>query len=205
MYDVGVDDLSVLDPLAPDLLVVLGGPIGVYEESAYPFLTAELAQIARRMEAGRPTLGLCLGAQLMARAAGARVYPSGVKEIGFAPIRLTEAGRASCLAPFAERPIALHWHGDTFDLPSGATLLASTDACAHQAFSLGPNLIGFQFHPEAGGPGFERWLIGHTAELAAARIDVPALRADAARYGPELARKAEAVLTAWLAGLRLPA
>jgi GMP synthase (glutamine-hydrolysing) len=108
-------------------------------------------------------MGICLGAQLIARAAGARVYPSGVKEIGFAPITLTEAGCDSCLAAFADDPLTLHWHGDTFDLPEGATLLASTPGCRNQAFSLGPTVIGFQFHPEAGGPGFERWLIVATA------------------------------------------
>jgi GMP synthase (glutamine-hydrolysing) len=198
MYDAGVDDLRSVDPVQPDLLIVLGGPIGVYEEAIYPFLADETAMIARRIEANRPTLGICLGAQLIAKAAGAKVYPSGVKEIGFAPIALTEAGRSSCLASFAAEPMTLHWHGDTFDLPAGATLLASTDACRNQAFALGPNIIGFQFHPEAGGPGFERWLIGHAVELAAAGIDVAALRADAVRYGSALARKAETVLTTWL-------
>lgn len=202
VYDIGVDALGTLDPTGPDLLIVLGGPIGVYEEEIYPFLAEETALIARRIEADRPTLGICLGAQLIASALGARVYPSGAKEIGFAPITLTEAGRASCLASFADDPVTLHWHGDTFDLPAGAMLLASTHACTNQAFALGPNVIGFQFHPEAGGPGFERWLIGHAVELSAAGIDVPRLRADAARHGAGLARKAEAVLTRWLEGLR---
>ena len=202
IYDVGVVDMWTLDPVNPDLLVVLGGPIGVYEEEAYPFLVHETAFIARRIEANRPTLGVCLGAQLIAKATGAKVYPSGMKEIGFAPITLTEAGRASCLAPFTDDPVTLHWHGDTFDLPGRATLLASTSACTNQAFALGSNIIGFQFHPEAGGPGFERWLIGHAAELSAAGIDIPRLRADASRYGASLASKAETVLTTWLDGLR---
>ena len=129
------------------------------------------------------------------------MYPSGVKEIGFAPITLTEAGRESCLAPFADDPVTLHWHGDTFDLPEGATLLTSTPACRNQAFSLGSSVIGFQFHPEAGGPGFERWLIGHTMELRAAGIDIGALRLQAAEHGVALARKADAVMNRWLDGL----
>ena len=200
--DIGRDDLGAVDPLGPDLLIVLGGPISVYEEGHYPFLVEETSLLARRIEANRPTLGICLGAQLIAKAAGAKVYPSGLSEIGFAPITLTDAGRGSCLAPFAREPTTLHWHADTFHLPDGATLLASTEACTNQAFMLGPNIIGFQFHPEAGGPGFERWLVGHTVELGAAGIDVGKLRKDAARLGPELVRKAERVVTAWLDGLR---
>lgn len=201
-HDVGEQDLSALDPTVPDLLVVLGGPIGAYEEDVYPFLRDEIGLIERRLKAGRPIMGICLGAQLIARAAGARVYPSGVKEIGFAPISLTAAGAASCLAPFAHDPITLHWHGDTFALPAGAVRLASTDLCENQAFSLGPQVIGFQFHPEAGAGGFEKWLIGHAAELAAARIDVARLRADAQTYGQRLAHKAREVATRWLAGLQ---
>ena len=200
--DIGLDDPGAVDPLGPDLLIVLGGPISVYEEERYPFLVEETSLLARRIEANRPTLGICLGAQLIAKAAGAKVYPSGLSEIGFAPITLTDAGRGSCLAPFAQEPTTLHWHADTFHLPDGATLLASTEACTNQAFMLGPNIIGVQFHPEAGGPGFERWLVSHTVELGAAGIDVRKLRKDAARLGPELVRKAERVVTAWLDGLR---
>jgi len=199
--EVGLESPAAFDPLAPELMVVLGGPIGVYETDDYPFLAGEIDAVARRLAAGRPTLGICLGAQVIARAAGFRVYPSGIKEIGFAPITLTEAGLASCLAPFADDPLTLHWHGDTFDLPDGATLLASTPACRNQAFAVGANVIGFQFHPEAGGPGFERWLIGHTAELRAAGIDIGTLRRQAAEHGAALARKADAVINRWLGGL----
>lgn len=196
-FDVGVDDLATFDPLAPDLLVILGGPIGVYEEDRYPFLAEEIRVIRRRLSAGRPIMGICLGAQLIAAAMDARVYPSGGKEIGFAPISLTGAGRASCLAPFVDDPITLHWHGDTFDLPDGATLLASTPACENQAFSVGANVIAFQFHPEGGG-AFERWLIGHANELSGAGVNINRLRADHAIHGERLAQKADAVLGAWL-------
>ena len=200
-WDVGQSDLLSLAPATVDLLIVLGGPIGAYEDDSYPFLRTEIDVLARRLAEGRPTLGVCLGAQLIARAAGARVYPSGVKEIGFAPITVTDAGRASCLAPFAHDPMTLHWHGDTFDLPEGAELLASTSLCENQAFSLGPPVIGFQFHPEAGAQGIEPWLVGHAAELAAAGIDVSGLRADAELYGARLLHKAKEVANAWLAGL----
>jgi GMP synthase (glutamine-hydrolysing) len=181
-----------------DLVVVLGGPIGVYEVRDYPFIADEIALVQRRLARGAPIVGVCLGAQIMAAAAGARVYPSGAKHIGIAPIALTDAGCESCLAPFAAEPLTLHWHGDTFDLPEGVTLLASTEKIAHQAFALGPSAVGFQFHPEAGGPGFERWLVGHACELAAAGVDVPDLRAGMARHGAALAAKAGRVLDLWL-------
>ncbi|MCG8691970.1 MAG: glutamine amidotransferase [Minwuiales bacterium] len=184
-----------------DLLIVLGGPIGAYETDAYPVLRHEIAAIERRLKDQRPVMGVCLGAQLIALAAGARVFPSGGKEIGFAPIALTDAGRETCLKPFETEPVTLHWHGDTFDLPAGATLLATSPVCENQAFAMGPHVIGFQFHPEATGRDIEHWLIGHTIELAAAGIDPRTIRADAARYRAELTRKARATAAAWLAGL----
>lgn len=195
--ELGLDGLNADEAERADLLVVLGGPIGVYEEDKYPWLKGEVEAIGRRLKANRPTLGICLGAQLMARALGAQVYPGPMKEIGFEPLILTEAGRASCLRGFEGVPV-LHWHGDTFDLPEGATLLASTPGCQQQAFTRGPNAIGFQFHPEAGAPGFERWLIGHTAELAAAAKSVPVLRADYERLSAKLAAPAQECLRRWL-------
>jgi GMP synthase (glutamine-hydrolysing) len=196
------DDLARANP---DLLIVLGGPIGADEDGLYPVLKTELAVIEKRLAAGRPTLGICLGAQLIARAAGARIYPARVREIGFGPVELTVSGHNSCLAPFAHDPMTLHWHGDTFDLPKGATHLALTDVCENQAFSLGHHALGFQFHPEAGAGPIEPWLIGHAAELAAAGTDIAQLRRDAELYGPRLAKKAGEVARAWLAELALPA
>jgi GMP synthase (glutamine-hydrolysing) len=199
-HDVGLDDFAALEAAPPDVLFILGGPIGAYEEDRYPFLVEELALIGRRLEAGRATVGICLGAQLMARALGARVYPGKAKEIGFAPLTLSEAGAASCLRHL-EGASVLHWHGDTFDLPAGALLLASTDITPHQAFAAGRHAVAFQFHPEAGGPGFECWLIGHTAELSAVGMDVNALRARAAEVGEDLARRAAACLVELLESL----
>lgn len=199
-HEAGVDPLARHAPGEADLLVILGGPIAIYDAGLYPWLEEELDFVRARLALNAPTIGICLGAQAMAAALGARVFPAGVKEIGFAPLTLSEAGRASCLAPFAEDPLTLHWHGDTFDLPAGAALLASTPQVKHQAFSLGPRILGVQFHPEAGGPGFERWLIGHACELSAAGIDIPALRAQAMQHGPALKAKAEAVLQRFLEG-----
>ncbi|MCM0020160.1 MAG: glutamine amidotransferase [Tagaea sp.] len=199
--DAADEPIDVAQASACDLLAVLGGPIGAYEEDRYSFLTAELAAIECRLAKDRPVLGICLGAQLIARAAGAKVFPSGFKEIGFAPIELTPTGAAGILAPFATDAVTLHWHGDTFDLPTGAALLASTRQCRNQAFTLGRNVAAFQFHPEAGGPGFERWLVGHAAELAAAGIDPRQLRNDSDRLGSKLSAKAAWVIERYLAGL----
>lgn len=196
--DVGTPDFLAFAPDGPDLVVALGGPIGVYEDLTYPFLQQEVDVLAERLTSGRPTLGICLGAQLMARACGARVFPSGIKEIGFDPIDLNAAGRRSPLRHLAGVPM-LHWHGDTFDLPANATLLASTSKTAQQAFSIGSTILGLQFHPEAdAGAAFERWLVGHACELASAKIDVARLRSDATEFGPTLAAAADAMLTEWL-------
>jgi GMP synthase (glutamine-hydrolysing) len=196
--DMGVDDVAGFG--APDLLVVLGGPIGVYEGEAYPFLAGEIDYIAARLKAGGPTLGICLGAQLMARALGAKVYPGRAKEIGWKTLRLTPEGEG-LLAPLKGLPV-LHWHGDTFDMPAGAVNLASTDVCDHQAFFYGSHALAFQFHPEAQEHGFERWLIGHTGEIAATKgVSVKALRAETERYAAVAAKAGGEVLRRWLAGV----
>jgi GMP synthase (glutamine-hydrolysing) len=203
-YEVAVRDAPVagladLDPLAPDLLIVLGGPVGVYEQSTYPWLRSEIPFVGRRLAQRRPTLGVCLGAQVMASALRARVAPA-VKEIGFKSLDLTAEGRAGPLAALEGAPV-LHWHGDSFDLPAGATRLASTPECPNQAFALGPNVLGLQFHAEADGSDMEAWLVGHAVELAAAEVDVPGLRAAARVCGPALAQAGRKLLLDWLAGL----
>jgi GMP synthase (glutamine-hydrolysing) len=199
--DAVVDNIGGVDPLAPDLIVVLGGPISAYEEATYPFLGRELALLERRLAAARPTLGICLGAQLMARALGARVYPAPKKELGWGELQLTEAGRNGPLRHFAGVPF-LHWHGDTFDLPEGAELLASTEICPNQAFSFRHQALACQFHPEITAGGFERWLVGHAVELAAVPGVSPAvLRQDTERLAPESASRGAACLSEWLAAL----
>lgn len=195
----GVDDVGAAIDQA-EWLVVLGGPIGVYETDRYPFLNDELEALRRRLQARQPTLGICLGAQLMAQALGGRVYPGGTKEIGWAELQLTAAGQQSPLKHLQGVPV-LHWHGDTFDLPPGAQCLASSALYAHQAFQMGPQVLALQFHIEAQARTFERWLIGHTGELAAAGLDVVSLRQQAQSLAPSLERVAQRVLVDWMQGL----
>ena len=186
----GVDTAGVADA---DLVIVLGGPCGAYETGAYPWLAPEIAAIRARIAAGGATLGICLGAQLIAAALGARVYPGGAgQEIGWGPVALTEAGRAGPLAVLDGVPV-MHWHGDTFDLPDGATLLASTDAYRNQAFGVGAQVLALQFHPEVDGSGIEHWLIGQ-----AGTIDPAAMRDGARAHGAAAGRAGAAMLRAWL-------
>ena len=198
--DPSIGELDTLDLGRADLLVVLGGPIGAYDEALYPFVAQELAAVRRWLDSGKPLLGICLGAQLIVRALGARVYPLGVKEIGFSPLTLTDAGLASPLAKLDGVPV-LHWHGDQFDIPEGAVHLAGTAIGANQAFAVGTQVLGLQFHLEADAARLERWLVGHACELGVAQVDPRTLRADAQKYGGLLTLAARDVLVAWLTNL----
>jgi len=189
-----IDDAAIQQA---DLLIVLGGPIGAYDEQVYPFLEQELSSVRQRLDSGKPLLGICLGAQLMARALGAKVYPLGVKEIGFAPLTLTAAGEESVLAKLDDTPV-LHWHGDQFDIPDNAVHLARTSVGPNQAFSIGRNVLGLQFHLEADVRKIEQWLVGHASELRQAGINPCKLRMDAAELGGRLTTAARAVFVAWL-------
>lgn len=183
-----------------DLAVVLGGPISANDVDTYPFVADELAAVRARLDAGSPILGICLGAQLIARALGAEVRPASAAEIGYAPVDLTAAGRDSVLAPLAGIPV-LHWHGEEVTLPQGAVSLASTAVTEHQAFALGDAVLGLQFHVEADVRRLERWLVGHASELVARGIDPRDLRAAAAEHGATLAVAARESLSRWLDGL----
>lgn len=137
--------LPSLDGL--DLIVAMGGPMSVNDEDSLPWLVAEKAFLRDAIAAGIPVLGVCLGAQLIASALGAAVRPGAHQEIGWFPVRARPVAGEGVFA-FPPQIELIHWHGETFDLPEGARLLASSEACAHQAFQLGRRVIGLQCHPE---------------------------------------------------------
>lgn len=181
-----------------DLLIVLGGPIGAYQEDSYPFIREELHLLEARLASDLPTLGICLGAQMMARALGADVRPGHGKEMGWGTLALT---CASPLNPLQGVHV-LHWHGDTFDVPKGAIHLASTESYENQAFSWGKHALALQFHPEVRKSSLERWYIGHACEIAAtAGISVDQLRTEAKRYAPSLQAAAGKLWAGWLSAL----
>jgi len=200
-----VDAATAQFPLAQsdgsDLLVVLGGPIGVYETDAYPFLAGEIECIRERLAAERPVLGICLGAQLMAAALGARVYPGAHgAEIGWAPIQFSGSGDLpKWFAPLVAGSLPVfHWHGDTFDLPTGAEPLARSELYEQQAFMAGKRGLALQFHPEVTASGLERWYVGHAAELSHRKISVKELRAAGQRHAPQLGSAAKEFWDGWL-------
>lgn len=154
------------EDLDAPLLVVLGGYMGVYEADRHPFLGEEVALMAERLALGRPMLGICLGAQMLAAAAGVEVFlgKNGF-EVGVAPVRWTKEGLADAvLLGVRPRTAVAHWHQDTHKPVPGATLLASTDRYAQQAFRLGDS-YGFQFHLELTADEFDHWLVKDAEEL----------------------------------------
>ena len=147
-----------------DCLVVMGGPMGVADEARYPWLTEEKKFLREVLDRGIPVIGICLGAQLIADALGARVYQNRHREIGWFPVKLTGQGASHpWLWDLPETFTCFHWHGDTFDLPSEATLLASSQACPHQAFAHGDNTLALQFHLDTT-PDIAAKLLEHCAD-----------------------------------------
>lgn len=185
-----------------DLVVVMGGPMGVYQADRYPFLHDELRVLRDRLVRDAPTVGVCLGAQLLAAAAGSRVYkgPQGV-ELGVFPVMLTDAGMTDPIFTALPRTTEVaHWHGDTFDPVPGGVLLASSDRYAWQAFRVG-RAYGVQFHPELDAETFGRWLDDAPDDVHASGRYVEALRQDDL---PKL-KKAVPAWKAFLARLVAPA
>jgi GMP synthase (glutamine-hydrolysing) len=195
----GISPTEVGDP---DLLVILGGPMAVYEQERHPFLRQEIALAEDRLRRGRPILGICLGSQIMAAALGARVFRGPGQEIGWFPIQLERGAEgdpaASRLA--SENPMFLHWHGDTFDLPAGAVPLARSHRYERQGFRHGKNGYALQFHAEVVPEKIRLW----TTELARQLAETPGaqsaaeIETGARLHGPAMARQAAAFLECWL-------
>lgn len=198
--DAGYDDLAQLDALSDELLIVLGGPISVNDGDIFPFIETEINLLKKRVAADKPTLGICLGAQLIARALGAKVYPGAGKEIGWYGLELTTEGESSALRYLASRHCSmLHWHGETFDLPEHAALLASSELTRNQAFCYGKNVLALQFHPEIDQHSMEKWFIGHIGEIMQTPgVSVEQLRHDTQQYANQLEVQGELFFNSWL-------
>lgn len=168
----GADFLKVYEDKVPrglegySALVVLGGPMGVYEDGAYPFIKEELALIQRALKSKLPTLGVCLGSQLLAKAAGADVYKGKAKEIGWYTVSLTDEGvEDPLLLGFPEEFTVFQWHGDTFDVPEDGVNLAGSKLFPNQLIKVGPRAYGVQFHLEVTEAMVREWVEINRDEL----------------------------------------
>jgi GMP synthase (glutamine-hydrolysing) len=197
--DAPTADFDALSKQNWNLLVVLGGPIGVNDGADFPFLLPELKFVEARLKAKAPLLGICLGSQFMASALGARVYRNAQVELGWKPLTLTEAGKASSLRHLTG-PV-LHWHGETFDLPQGAVHLASTDVTPNQGFSFGKTALATQFHPEVTARGLEQWYVGNAGDIREAGLSPAELRRSAQAHAAAMQVQGAEVLKDWLAAI----
>ncbi len=193
-------DWAGFDPFQDDLWIVMGGPVGVYEGEKFPFLELELAALRKRILANRPILGICLGAQLLAKAAGGVVVPGNSgKELGWFPLTPgRDYERFPYVQPFFQKNLAvLHWHGDTIVLPPEAMHLAATSRYGVQAFCLGAHNLGLQFHAEPSELDLEAWYVGHSLELAFEGSQIIHLRHQAKRYADQARSALCQVLIGW--------
>ena len=197
-------DPVATDPIALQGLVVMGGPMGVYEAARFPHLNDETELIRNAVARGIPVLGVCLGSQLLAAALGARVEP-GVKEIGWFPVHLTpEAAADPLFEGLGPTFTPFHWHGDRFDLPPGAVSLARSDRTACQAFRHGPSAYGLLFHAEMSEPMIRGMVDAFDDELETTGEDGAAILARAATAIPEMRRAGRTLFGRWATLLDSP-
>ena len=202
--DVADPAFGTLDLTEPDLVIMMGGPMSVYEADQHPWISCQLRRLRLRLERDLPTLGVCFGAQMIAAALGGRVYPGPAPEVGFDLVDVQADAKTGPLRHLAGVPV-LHWHGDTFTLPEGAELLASSARYAHQAFRRGSNVLALQFHAEMGlDPRFDTWLDCWPDAVAAAGADSAQLRDAYRELGPATVAAGQAVIAEWLTGLQPP-
>jgi GMP synthase-like glutamine amidotransferase len=172
IIELGAGEGLPADPKVYKAVVVLGGPMNVDEEDKFSFLKPENDFIQKVLKAGVPYLGICLGSQLLAKAAGARVVKSPVKEIGWYKIQLTAAGKKDPLFKgFHEDDPIYHWHGDMFQIPSQGQLLATAQGCPHQALKVGNNAYGLQFHVEVTDKSIKEWCDEYCENDLPGRLD----------------------------------
>ncbi|WP_285114425.1 glutamine amidotransferase [Leifsonia sp. fls2-241-R2A-40a] len=200
IVDVTTEDVAAIDPAEADLVVVLGGEMGAYQTDEFPFLDREKDLLRARIGAQRPTLGVCLGAQLMAGALGERVYKGETMQIGYRRVEATDAGAESPIRHFDGVPV-VEWHGDTFELPKEATLLASSSDYSNEAFAIGDFALAVQFHPEVTDEMHETWVSDGYNELDEHAIDPDAMRRDREVYSAAMQEASRRAFSEWLDGL----
>lgn len=179
-------------------LIVMGGPMGVYDQFDYPFLQDEARLIEIALKEKKPVLGVCLGSQLLAATLGARVTKGNKKEIGWRPVELTAAASSDPLWSDVESPFtAYHWHGDIFELPPGAVPLAASDLTQFQAFRYGANAYGFLFHMEVTEKIIREMVQTFAGELREERLDGPSIIDQARAHLPGLQQIGAKVFARW--------
>jgi GMP synthase-like glutamine amidotransferase len=186
-----------------DAIVAMGGPMSVNDDATLPWLAGEKRAIGEAVRAGVPFWGVCLGVQLLAASLGARVYPGPAPEVGLMPVTLTDEGAADPVCGVLPRTLlTLQWHGETFDLPRGAVLLARSGAFPHQAFRWGQRAYGLQFHLEVSSALAAEWAAVPAYAEALERTlgpgALPRLVHDLETHAAEIGGHARAVFTRWL-------
>lgn len=181
--DLSMGDKLIYDPRDFDAVVVLGGPMNVYEETKYPYLKAETEFIRKTVESGVPYLGVCLGAQLLSKACGSTVGQSPAPEIGFFPVRLTDTGKKDPLFEGLDAKFdVFQWHGDMFFIPKDGQWLAGSDICPHQAMRVGECAYGLQFHFEVTDKNIRQWAAKYFAADPKADAKIEKMMADYKRH-----------------------